>query len=140
MYYLLSMGIGALIAVMILANGDLTALTGAYTASVIIHLVGLVTVGIFCLVTRARVIPREKTPWYVFLGGVIGVATTIFNNVAFSFIGVSAILALGLFGQSVAALVIDSFGLFGSAKRAFHPAKLLGLLLVLAGILCILTF
>lgn len=140
MYYLLSMGIGALISVMILANGDLTALTGAYTASVVIHIVGLCAVAVLCLVTRARVLPRERTPWYAFLGGVIGVATTVFNNYAFSFISVSAILALGLFGQSVAALVIDSFGLLGSARRTFHPAKLLGLFLVLAGIVCISTF
>lgn len=139
MYYALAALIGALIAGMIAVNGGLTACLGVYTATVLIHVIGLLVVCIVALISRAPLLPKNKLPWYGFVGGAIGVATTVFNNVAFSVLSVSALLALGLFGQSIAALVIDHFGLFGAEKHPFKSQKLIGLAFVLTGIVLIMV-
>ncbi len=133
MYYFLSLIIGILVAVMIAVNGGLTTLYGVYSATVVIHIVGLILIGSIILFRRER--PFEKRlPWYLYIGGVLGVATTASVNFAFGKISLSAILALGLFGQSVAGALVDQFGLFGMRKHPFRSHQIPGILLVAGGI------
>ena len=133
MYYFLSLLTGVLISVMIAFNGRLTGQYGAYSATVIIHITGLILITGMSLIKREQLFSKRHV-WFLYLGGAIGVLTTVFNNIAFGRISVSAILALGLFGQSVTGLIIDRFGLFGMSKRSFTVRKIYGLLLILAGI------
>ena len=133
MYYFLSLLTGILISVMIAFNGGLTEQYGVYPAVVIIHIVGLT------LITAAALLKRERPfsvrhAWFLYLGGAIGVLTTIFNNFAFGRISVSAILALGLFGQSITGITIDQYGLLGMRKHPFTRRKLIGLSFIIAGI------
>lgn len=139
MYYLLSIIAGLLTATMIALNGGLTDFYGTYSATVIIHLIGLIAVVCYMLYKKEKFLPKKKLPWFYFLGGAIGVATTVFNNMAFGVIGASAILALTLLGQSVTALIIDHFGLFGMPVNRFDVKKLFGLFFVLVGIVFIIT-
>lgn len=133
MYYLVSLLIGVLVAVMITVNGGLTTLCGVYAATVVIHIVGLILIGAIILFRREKPFAKAQ-PWYLYIGGVIGVATTAATNSAFGKISVSAILALGLFGQSVAGALVDQFGLLGMKKHPFRPHQIPGILLVAGGI------
>lgn len=133
MYYLASLLIGILVAVMITANGGLTALYGVYSATVIIHIVGMILISSIILLRREKPF-AETNPWYLYIGGVIGVITTVSNNYAFGKVSVSAILAIGLFGQSVAGVLVDQFGLCGMRKHPFRARQIPGLLLVAGGI------
>ena len=133
MYYLASLLIGILVAVMITVNGGLTTLYGVYFATVVIHIVGMVLISAIVLFRREKPF-ATKQPWYLYIGGVIGVATTAATNSAFGKISVSAILALGLFGQSVAGVLVDQFGLMGMRKHPFRPHQIPGLVLVAGGI------
>ena len=133
MYYLLSLLIGILVAIMITVNGGLTTLYGIYAATVIIHIVGIVLIGGLILARREKPFAARQ-PWYLYIGGVLGVATTACINYAFGKISISAILALGLFGQSVAGVLVDQFGLMGMRKHPFHLYQVPGLLLVAGGI------
>lgn len=135
MYYFASLFTGILVAVMIAVNGRLTGLYGVYLATVIIHVVGLAVIGTAAVVRKEK--PFEKRlPWYLYIGGVVGVASTVFTNYAFGKIPVSAILALSLFGSSVMGLLVDQFGLFQMRVHPFRARQLLGLALVAGGILC----
>ena len=71
---------GVVIAVMILWNGQLTAGYGNYAAAVIIHVVGTTLSGVLCLAGRRKVF--AKAPFWAYLGGAIGVLSTLFNNYA----------------------------------------------------------
>ncbi len=133
LYYILSILTGTLIAMMVAVNGALTSAYGVYLATLIIHAVGLVFISLICAIRREKPLTRRRLPLWLYLGGVIGVVTTVFNNLSFGRISMSAIVALGLLGQAVASLLIDQFGLFGMQKRAFRPAKLSGLLCMLLG-------
>ncbi|MEN6595841.1 MAG: DMT family transporter [Clostridiaceae bacterium] len=135
MYYFVSLIIGILVAVMITVNGGLTTLYGVYSATVIIHIVGLLLIGGIILARKEK--PFQKgLPWYLYIGGVIGVASTVFTNYAFGKISVSAILALSLFGSSVMGLLVDQFGLFQMRVHRFRLDQVPGLLLVVGGIVC----
>lgn len=62
----------------------------------------------------------------------------MFCNLSYGRISVSAILALGLLGQSITALVFDRYGFWNMPKHPFFKAKLLGIVFVLLGIILML--
>ena len=125
---------GVIISIMIVLNGRLTEHYGLYTATVFIHLAGLTLISLIVLAKRENPFSKRHD-WYLYLGGVIGVFTTLANNLSFGRISVSAILALMLFGQSVAGIVVDQFGLMNMPKHPFAKRKFVGLALVLCGII-----
>lgn len=140
MYYFLALIIGFLTSVMVAANGALSDAAGLYLAPVVIHVVGLICICIIQVFKRQSLRPRHKLPFYYFLGGIVGVFTTVFQNMAFAFISVSAIMALGFLGQTLFSLVVDHFGMFQMPKRRFNKAKLIGLFFVTVGIVLMLIF
>jgi len=138
MYYILSLLTGILISVMIAFNGGLAEQYGVYSATVIIHIVGLIVITAAVLIMREKPFAKRGA-WYLYLGGAIGVLTTVFNNLAFGRISVSAILALSLFGQSISGLIVDQYGFLGMPKHPFAKYKIIGLTLILAGIASMIT-
>ena len=76
----------------------------------------------------------------MYSAGAIGVFTVLFNNITFSTLGVSLTIALGLFGQSMASIVIDHYGLLGMKVIKFNPNKLVGLVLIILGIIVMAIF
>lgn len=73
------------------------------------------------------------------MGGMIGVFTIVFNNMAFGKISVSAILALGLLGQSITSIFADHFGIFKMPKIKFNKRKIIGVAFLIAGIFVMIT-
>lgn len=132
--------IGFLITCMITFNGVLASYVGYYLSIVIIHMVGLVVVICLLLVTKSKVQLTRSTPFYLYLAGALGVGMVLFNNLNFVHLGVSLTVALGLFGQSVASVIIDHFGLFGMKQNKFNKQKLFGMSLVAAGIFSMVMF
>ncbi|MCL2204088.1 MAG: DMT family transporter [Defluviitaleaceae bacterium] len=136
MYYFLALLTGIFITTMVTLNGGLTAAHGLYSATVMIHGVGFVVISAMLVFKREWPFTRAGShpPLHLYLGGAIGVATVLLTNYAFGSISVSALLALGLFGQSLTGIAVDQFGLFGMKKYPFNRRKLLGLSLMLVGI------
>lgn len=139
MYYLLSVLSAVLIAVMVVANGELTRVYDMYSATVIIHIVGLVLVSGIVFYKKEKIFGYRHLPLSAFLGGAIGVVSTLFINHAFGRISVSAIIALILLGQSISALVVDQFGLFDMPVKTLDMGNLFGLLFTAFGILQLLS-
>jgi len=74
------------------------------------------------------------TPWTLYIGGVCGFVLLL--NLAFVFpkIGAAWAIALVVVGQSVAALVIDHYGLLGMPRDPVTVARVAGMALVAAGV------
>ncbi|WIY63130.1 DMT family transporter [Bacillus arachidis] len=140
MYNLLSIIIGAFIAIMIPLNGVLSEMTGNYTSSVMIHIVGLVAIVIVLLVSKSKFHMQKGIPLYLYSAGAIGVFTVLFSNISFSALGVSITIALSLLGQSVSSIIIDHFGLLGMRVVKFEKKKMFGLLLISSGIVVMTIF
>ncbi|WP_202931036.1 DMT family transporter [Aminipila terrae] len=141
MYYFLSVLAGSIIAVMIAVNGVLTSHFTIYLATVIIHIVGLIIITIILVRHKENPAPwkNKKLPLFLYSGGLVGVATTIFNNMAFGKISMSAILAIVLLGQSITSIVIDHFGWLDMPYQPFNKKKLIGLSFIILGIVLIMV-
>ncbi len=77
--------------------------------------------------------------WWVWLGGVMGVAFIVGNILLFPRIGAVQTMVLPILGQLVMGMAVDRFGLFGAPRHDVSPARLAGVLVVLAGIALVLN-
>ena len=134
MYEMLALLTGLILSVMVSVNGNLSESFGVFRASVIIHVVGILFAFLLCTVRRENRKLSGHAPAWIYLGGVIGAFTTVFNNLAFGHISMTSIVALGLLGQTLMSLVIDWLGLFGMKRCPFCRYSLVGLAFSLTGI------
>lgn len=134
MYQLLALGTGILTCVMVSVNGSLTDQYGVFPATMIIHVVGSVFALILCALQKEKKKLLGHRPRWIYLGGAIGVFTTVFQSMAYGYISMTSIVALGLLGQTVTSLFIDCLGLFGMEKRPFQKTSLPGLIFAALGI------
>jgi transporter family-2 protein len=134
--------IGAILPVQAVLNTRLGRQTGgplmSSLLSFLVGLIGLIIINI--LMNPIHVFhlkPLSVSPWYIWLGGLLGavfVACIIWVNQQQ---GVALTFALVVSGQIFLSLLIDHFGLFGSAIQPVSIQKILGAALVIAGVLLI---
>lgn len=134
MYSLTTIFTGITLAIMVAINGGLSDHYGVFVSSVVIHIVGVVFAFLACLIRKEQILVRERVPKWFYLGGVIGVCTTVFQNMAFAYISMTSIIALGLLGQALTSVLIDSLGLFGMKKVPVKKSSLIGFGFALLGI------
>ena len=72
-------------------------------------------------------------PWWMLLGGVMGLLIVFTVTYAGPRIGVAATVGILIAGQLAMGTAIDRWGLFGSDKIAIHWPRVLGILLLAAG-------
>ena len=135
----MSVLVGVFIAIMISFNGALANSVGNYTSSVIIHMVGLIIMIGILIIQRQKLSLRNGVHIVLYSAGAMGVLTVIFNNMSFAALGAALTIALGLFGQAIASIIIDHFGLFGMNVVRFNCRKVIGLSIIILGII-IMTF
>ena len=76
-------------------------------------------------------------PWYIWLGGLIGAIFVGYITWVNQQQGVALTFALVVAGQIFISLLIDQFGLFGSAIRTITLEKIIGAVFIVAGIILI---
>jgi transporter family-2 protein len=103
-------------------------------------------VGTIALIVLTLLFARDSTnlgalgtmPLYMLLGGgLLGAVYVTINLILAPKIGVAAIMALGIAGQLVAALLLDRFGLFELMERELSVGRVGGVVLVLVGALMV---
>jgi len=103
-------------------------------------------VGTIALLALTLIFARNSTnlgalqtmPLYMLLGGgLLGAVYVTVNLVLAPKIGVAAIMALGIAGQLVTALLLDRFGMFELLEREMSVGRVGGVILVLIGALMV---
>jgi transporter family-2 protein len=107
MYNLLSLLIGAVIAIMVAINGELSGSLGNYFSLIIIHLLGFLSILGIMVFKKIKLSFRNGLPLYLYSAGAISVFTVMFNNLSYAALGVSLPVALGLLGQIITSLAFD---------------------------------
>jgi len=80
----------------------------------------------------------QTMPLYMLLGGgLLGAVYVTVNLVLAPKIGVAAVMALGIAGQLVTALLLDRFGMFELMERELSLGRIGGVVLVLVGALMV---
>jgi transporter family-2 protein len=72
-------------------------------------------------------------PWWMLLGGVMGLIIVFTVTYAGPRIGVAATVGILIAGQLAMGAAIDRWGLFGSERIALHWPRLLGIALLAVG-------
>ena len=125
---------GIVVSVMMVFNGQLSDLIDLYTATVLIHACGLLTMYIVLKVKHISLRDLPHASRFLYLGVVIGVFTVFFNNLTITILGASMISALGLCGQMLTSIILEQSGALGTKKQKLQPIKLVSLLIILIGI------
>ena len=134
MYSTSAMAIGSLISLMLFANGALQMAFGATLSVVILHAIGTVILIFLLFFKRASFEKTERINPVLYSAGALGVGLVVINNSTIATIGLTMTIAFGIVGQLVASSIIDHYGWFDLQKRRGNPKKLIGFLLILAGI------
>lgn len=74
-----------------------------------------------------------QQPWWMLLGGVMGLLIVFTITFAGPRIGVAATVGILIAGQLAMGAAIDRWGLFGSERIALHWPRLLGIALLAVG-------
>ena len=135
--YILVLLAGALITVQALVNARLGHLLGNTMHAVLVSFtIGTVGAALYCLIEGGSVAPfasLKAAPWWVWTGGLLGVAFVWSTIFAVPKIGVSVMFPVVIAGQMIAAIVLEHFGWLGSPTQQVSLARVGGVLLVLAG-------
>lgn len=127
---------GATIAFQSIINAALGRRTGNLGSVLIVTLVSIAFAALLILLfpgeAKFNDLP-QLNDWYLYLGGILGTVIVVAPILLVPRIGTTATLSAIVVGQLVAALVIDHFGLFGMPRIEVTLARILGLVLLLAG-------
>ena len=76
----------------------------------------------------------RSAPLWSFLGGICGASYVLFSILTLPRVGAAVTISCAILGQQIAALLVDSFGLFGAPRLPFTAARIAGVLLLVSGV------
>src|SRR4051794_20752339 len=139
----LAIAAGFLIPVQFGVNSQLRTYSGGpITAAAISFLTGALILLVAVPISRERVSFQRlgQAPWWAWGGGLLGAFYVVASIVLAPRLGAGATIALIVAGQMLAALVLDQFGLLRLPVHHAGPARILGAVLMIAGVTLIQKF
>ena len=83
------------------------------------------------------VTPIHELPWWIWTGGSIGVVLVTSSLILVPKVGSLPWFAAVMTGQTVAAIMLDHYGMLGNPKAPASPLRMLGGALMIAGVMVI---
>lgn len=117
-------------------NSAFGKIIGLLEATFIVHVTAGLTVGILLFgfgLGEGSLAKSINAPWYLWLGGLIGVLITYGVVASIPKVGAAIATTAIIVGQVTTALLIDHFGFCGLQKIPFTWLKLVGVALLAAG-------
>ena len=133
LYYLLLLAAGALQGVMVSLNAQLGKYYSLFAICFFVHGIALILLLAFLLAKNTGLRFRGA-PWYVYLVGVLGIASVASSSWCTLRVGASVMVAISTAGQIISSQLIDQFGLFGMPVQKFRAKQLPGYVLLAAGV------
>ena len=140
--------VGCLLPIQTAANTRLKLSVGAPLSAIFYSFsIGFTLLTVASLVATGAVLPGiidlhggtspdyGSAPWWIWLGGVAGVAMLLGNILLFPRLGALQTVVLPIAGQIISGLLIDHFGLFHAPQSSLTAPRLLGAVLVILGVL-----
>jgi bacterial/archaeal transporter family-2 protein len=79
----------------------------------------------------------RETSWWNWIGGPLGALIVLAGAALAPRLGVAAFMTLVIAGQILCSLVLDHFALMGMAEQPITWQRLLGAVLIVAGVVCV---
>jgi bacterial/archaeal transporter family-2 protein len=137
---LLGVGAGCLVGMQAPINSRLGKALGDVQAATFSFLVGtaaLVLVAAFVRGGLGNLGHVGRAPWWALVGGLLGAVFVTVALVTVRTLGASGLTAAVIAGQLMISVVIDRFGLLGVAKQHVGTSRVLGLVLLVAGVVLV---
>ncbi|MGL6244795.1 DMT family transporter [Pseudomonas sp.] len=135
---LLAVVAGAVVPFQSAINANLTRGLGhplwATLASLLVSIVVLLPIMLAMRLPLPSLAFISKAPLWMWAGGAFGVCFISLALMLLPKLGASGFIALALAGQVVASLVLDHFGLFGLVERQMTLPRVVGAVLLMAGV------
>ena len=146
-----SLGQIGLVLLLVLAGSGLTlqaavnarlreAVGSPVLSALISFLVGAVPLALAAsagMLGRGRLTGLAGNPWWMWIGGLFGAFYVTLSVVGVPRVGAAVVIACAVGGQLAAALVLDSFGWLGVPRAPINIWRVLGVVLVFAGVLLV---
>jgi bacterial/archaeal transporter family-2 protein len=129
--------VGGAVALQAPINSHLGKSVGTFQAAFLSFAIGTVALlAIASLASGGLAGVREATsvPWYYLTGGLLGVAYVSTVLVTVRSLGAGGVTAATIAGQLTLAVVIDRFGWLGVEQKPISVARVVGVLLLAAGV------
>jgi bacterial/archaeal transporter family-2 protein len=134
---LLGAGAGCLVGMQAPINSRLGKTVGGVQAATFSFLVGTAALLVLSTVLRGGLGSLGhvgRVPWWALVGGLLGAVYVFVAIEAVRTLGASGLTAVVIMGQLAISVVIDRFGLLGIAKQHISAGRILGLVLLAAGV------
>ena len=130
---------GGLVALQAPINSTLGKATGTFAAASISFAIGLVVLVAITVVAGGfgDVGKAADLKWYYLMGGVLGAAYVTTVLVSVRELGAGGVTAATIAGQLGASVLIDRAGVLGLEEKALTPGRLVGIVLLAAGVFLI---
>ena len=136
LYWLMAAAAGAGLAAQAGVNAQLRTATGsALWTSLISASLTVVLLGVALAVQRDPLATSgyARYPWWIWIGGIAGAVYVLAVVVLTRSLGVATLFGAVIAGQLSAGLIIDHFGWFNLPVHRASPERLLGAVLLVAG-------
>jgi len=140
-FALLAMGAGCCIALQASANGKFRQNINSPEYAAFLSICGTFLTAVTAMLILRPAAPSaaalRETPWWNWIGGPLGALIVLAGAALTRELGAALFIALVVGGQLLCSLVLDHYALLGLNEQPVTPGRVLGALLVVAGVLCI---
>lgn len=139
-FILLAFCVGTCFALQASANGKFRMNLGSPLWAAFFSISGTFITAVSAMIAIRPAVPDASTlrslPWWNWIGGPLGALIVLGGATLVSELGAALFLALVVSGQLICSLVLDHFALLGLPEQSITPGRVLGALLVVAGVVC----
>lgn len=141
-YFLLALIIGLIVPLQSAVNNQLKGVIGGSTllAALLSFSIGTLTLALIALLSGqkwAGLANLGNASWWMLTGGLMGALFVFGTTLLAPKIGVAAMVSLIISGQIIASLLFDRFGILGLPVREIGSLRILGAVLIAAGVLLV---
>lgn len=140
-YCLIAIFGGMLLPIQAGINGALRGWLGnPWSTTLVSFCVSLLVLLPLSIATKAQIpnaIMLSQIPWWAWTGGLFGAFYVCSALVSAPRLGAMALVASLITGQMIASLVLDQFGWLGYAQHPINAGRILGAILLCAGVVLI---
>lgn len=137
---LLGVGAGCVVGMQAPINSRLGRSVGSVQAATFSFLIGtalLLLIAAFVRGGLGELGHIGRAPWWALVGGLLGALYVTVALVAVRTLGASGLTAVTIAGQLAISVAIDRFGLLGVARQPIGVTRVVGLVLLVAGVLLV---
>jgi transporter family-2 protein len=139
-YMLLAAAVGACFALQASANGKFRLNLASPLWAAFLSICGTFITAITTMAVLRPATPSAEAfrtaPWWNWIGGPLGALIVLGGALLVSELGAALFIALVVAGQLLTSLFLDHFALLGLPEQPLSPGRVLGAVLVVAGVIC----